>query len=336
MSGWIEAALLGGLLALAGCGSDSHQADLDDYLTRIARVTEGRAELPEAIPLPGYPPRRALVLKIPRRTIGVVQFIEVHGCDMGALVGFRNSPLGRVQAASQRLGYETALLSAAERCVPEGEDWLAELAADKRAALPALFWNATFAAREMRIALGSAAEPAGGDFADILRGLNDTFTRVQSGAFDSGRFEGLLARLRAGSWAGPARDDWARWRRYLDASSTLLRQSMPGICLNRQPTPAVRRLENVFRKLYVERIQPELAGRMAEQQAWVTELGRLAERVSAVQPPAFRGWHRAVLSPDHGASEWRRTRQAVAEHVEAWQAVFAHCGIEPVSRLGQD
>jgi hypothetical protein len=159
---------------------------------------------------------------------------------------------------------------------------------------------------------------------------------VHEGNFEVDALERLLGRLRQGSWVGPARQDWSRWRRYLGAISILLRRAIPDICLNEQPTPRSRSMTNVFLKFYVARIQPELARRMAEHEGWILELERLSARLRDVQPPAYRAWFRAVLSPARADSEWRRTRLAVVAHAEAWQALFAHCSIEPLPGLGQD
>jgi hypothetical protein len=337
VSGWTETLAVGAcVLLLAGCQDHSHEGLLEDYVTRIARVSRTDTALPAARPLPPYPPRRALTLDIPRRNIDVVEFLELHGCDMGALVGLRNSPLGRLQSASQRLGYETAWLAAAERCGVDAAEWMTDMGSGKREWLPALFWNATFGAEEMRVAVGASAPPAKGDLADILRGLSDSLTRVEEGGLVVDDLERLLGRLRQGSWVGPARRDWSLWRRYLDAASAMLAGAAPRVCLNRKPTPRTDRLRNVFMKLYVQQIQPELARRLGEHEGWLVEVARLSHRLRPVQPAAYRNWFRVVLSPHRPESEWRRTRQAVVAHAEAWKALFANCNVEPVAALRQD
>lgn len=329
VSGWIERRLAGiCLILLAGCSADSQQAVLEDYVVRIARVARGEASVPAPPALPPYPARRELAVALPRRTIDVFEFFDLHGCDMGPLVGYRNSPLGRLQSASQRLGYEVAWLAAAERCGADAAEWMIEVGAVKRERLPALFWNATFAAPEMRVALGGSAPPSNAGLADLLRSLNDSFTEALHGALAVEELEHRLGRLRQASWVGPAREDWSRWRRYLGAASSLLETAGPRICLNRRPTPRTERLQNVFAKFYVERIQPEMSVRLARHEAWVAELDRLAGRLAAVQPPAFRAWYGRVLSPQSELSEWRRTRRAIVAHAEAWQVLFDYCNID--------
>ncbi|MDZ7670968.1 MAG: DUF3080 family protein [Gammaproteobacteria bacterium] len=206
MSGWIRASLAAAVLLSSACQPGTPAAPFEDYLARVARLTGQEAAVADPSSGPAYPQRRALELDIPRRTIDVGEFFELHGCDMGALVGYRNSPLGRTQGASQRLGYEAAWLAAVDACGADAADWLADMGAEKRRRLPALFWNATFAAAEMRTALGGAAAPPDGDLADLVRGLNDSYDRVLQGGFDLGTFERLLERLEA--VRPPAFDAW--------------------------------------------------------------------------------------------------------------------------------
>jgi hypothetical protein len=337
VAGWTDRGRLAALVLVAllgACSNGAPDAVLDDYLTRVARVVDEPAALPPAELQPAYPQPRALAVPIPRRTIDVAEFIQLHGCDMGALVAARNSPLGRLQTPSQRLGYEAAWLAALDRCRGAAE-WTQALAADKRALLPALFWNATFAAAEMRVALGAASASGGDDLADLLHSLGDAFAALERGAFDLSAIETTLARLRAGSHAGPARARWAAWRRHFSAVAMLVGDAGPRLCLNGQPTPRARRLQTVFTTFYVEQIQPALALDMRRDRAWIDALGRLLARLGDTPPPAFLDWYRSTLSPTSALSEWRRTQVAVVDHARAWQALFADCGIEPGAGVGQ-
>lgn len=324
------------LLAAAGCQPSGPDAVLSDYVTRVARIVEQPVlpAPPEAL-MP-YPDARDLSVDIPRRTIDIAEFFELHGCDMGALVGLRNSPLGRLQTPSQRLGYEAAWLAALARCGGGAADWAQTLGDDKRALLPALFWNATFAAPELRTAMGGAGAAPDADLADLLRSLHDSYRALGAGSFDLSALEQTLARLRTGSWVGPARQRWLQWRRHLQATSALLGPAAPRLCLNQQPTPRSRRLQNVFLGFYVEQIQPELAREMGRHAAWIEEIERLTGALGPVVPEPFQQWYAAVLDPAEPGSEWQRTRLAVTDHARAWQRLLAACGIEPGAGVRQD
>jgi hypothetical protein len=323
-------------LLLAGCGPAPPEPEAAAYLERLGGVLD-RDLMPSVEPAgPAYPQRRALRIEIPRDQIDVSEFIELHGCDMGALIGLRNSPLGRAQGASQRLGYEAAWLEAARRCGDAAPDWLRERAGARAARLRALYWNAVFAGEEMRIAAGrSHAEPEGG-FGDVIAELGGHLDALERGTFDLVRFESTLAALATGGRIGHARQDWATWRAHLDVARLTLESEAGQVCRNGRPTPRSRYLVNVFSGYYVDGLQPRLVARMRADADWIAALDRLVRRIEPLAPPAFRDWFTHALDPEDDRSEWRRTRASVLAHARAWQQVFATCGIDPRSAVRQD
>jgi len=335
------------LIVVGGCGASdggaaAHDRDLADYVARLGRVLALDLAVVVDAPGPAFPAARDLRVDVQRAEIALLQFVDVHGCDMGALVGYRNSPLGRTQGASQRLGYEAAWLEAIHRCDDRAPAWLVALAAEKRALLPALFWNAVIAGDEMRVAAGASVAPGRADFSDQLRGLHDAFDRLAQsadaagGGFDLQTFEQQLGALRGGSHVGPARQSWQRWRAHLEVAGSALQTQALRICRNGQPTPRSEILANVFARQYIERIQPRLAAEMRTHEAWIRALEALSTRLDEVATPAYRDWFDAVLAPTEPASEWRRTQRAVVEHARAWQVLFDACGLDPRAALGQD
>lgn len=333
-------------LVAGGCrAADETMADgrdLTDYLERLGRVLAIDPAVLVDAPGPLFPAARDLRIDVPRAEIAPLQFVDLHGCDMGALVGYRNSPLGRTQGASQRLGYEAAWIAAVQRCGDRAPEWLVALETEKRALLPVLFWNAVIAGDELRVAVGASAAPGRADFGDQLRGLLDAFDGLSQSAdthrdgFDLQAFEQLLGALRSGSHVGPARQSWRRWRAHLEAASAALQSEAQRVCRNGRPTPRSEILANVFARYYIERIQPRLAAEMRAHEDWVRGLEALSMRLDAVATPAYRDWFDAVLAPTTPGSEWRRTQQAVVEHARAWQDLFDACGLDPRTALGQD
>ena len=106
-----------------------------------------------------YPSQRQLMVDIPASRIDWVQFAQLHSCDLGALIGARNSARGRVRQASVALAYEVEWLRLAETC--SGFDWLDAAIAEKRAHLPVHVWNSTFAGPEMAQAMSLAGGAIG-------------------------------------------------------------------------------------------------------------------------------------------------------------------------------
>jgi hypothetical protein len=331
--GWWSCVLL---LLAAGCGSPPPEPESARYLQRLGGVLEREIEPRAETPGPAYPRRRDLRIEIPRAEIDVGEFIELHECDMGSLVGLRNSPLGRTQGASQRLGYEAAWLQAAQRCGDAAPEWLRERAAVKVAQIPALYWNAVFAGEEMRIAAGGARPAPESDFADVIAALGSHLLALERGTFELGAFESTLATLAGGGRIGRARQAWSIWRGDLDAARAALESEAGRICRNGRPTPRSRYLVNVFARYYVEGLQPRLAARMRADEAWIVAMDGLVRRLEPSVAPAFRDWFAHVLDPQVSGSEWSRTRAAVLAHARAWQHVFATCGIDPRSAVRHD
>ncbi|MEZ5558145.1 MAG: DUF3080 family protein [Pseudomonadales bacterium] len=340
------------LVALCGCepSTDPREAAYADYLTRLNRSLDGDIVEPRRDDLPPYPPHRDLVVPIERGSIDFPEFFELHDCDLGDLVGFRNSPLGRMQVASQRLGYEAAWIRAAGRC-PERPGWIDALVDVKRAQLPDLFWNATFAAPEMQELMGAAqiaavasapgADPAAGTSAGmsalafVLRELSDNLTGLEQDRFDLHAFESTLSALRSAARVGAVRRDWAALRAHLGAAAELLERERARVCRNGAPTPLSRVLRNLFLKFYVEAIQAPAAQRLRVQAVWVRQLAELVARLPAAQRGPFAAWYAGSLDPADADSEWSRTHAAILEHARAWQRLFAGCGLEPAPPLRQ-
>jgi hypothetical protein len=313
---------------LGGCGSRGEPDPGAAYLDRLGGVLDVTLVPAPVAPGPPWPGRRALTLPIASLEIDAVEFVALHGCDLGALAGYRNSPLGRVQGASQRLGYEAEWLRVAGRCA-DPPAWLAELARTKRAALPAVFWNATMASEEFRIAAGASLPGEAREFAHQLERLRAHRLSLARDAFDGDAFELDLGRMARESAIGPSRSRWAAQRAVLDTAREALLAEAPRLCRNGRPTPAARYLGNVFARFYVLGLQPVLAREHAGDGEWIEVLLALTDDLADVAAPVYLTWVRDVLDPLHPASEWARTRAAVVAHAEAWQQVLARCGIDP-------
>lgn len=312
------------------------------YLERLAGVLDqpvgamaasderAAASAPSATP---WPSRRALVLTVAPHSVDGLEFLQAHGCDLGGLIGYRNSPLGRTQRASQRLAYEVEWLRVAAAC-RDAPAWVAALMAEKRSDLPRLFWNATLGSDEFRVAAGRS-RPAGlGDFAYLLRSLQDqqrALSQPTPTGFDGVALEDALGELSRASHIGPARAGWAVQRRVLDTAAGVITDAASRVCPQGRSTPRSRYLGNVFARFYVGALQPMLAASQQRDAAWVDALNALGEALLPVAPQAFLEWRAEVVDPGNPQSEWARTRQAVVAHAKAWQQLFAACAIDPRS-----
>ena len=316
-------AVIGFVLLQVGwsSGCSREQTPWHDYLTRVARVLDVATPEVRTDDLVAWPRRRALRFVVPAADIDVAQFIELHQCDLGALVGTRNSPLGRLRGDARELAYQRLLVAGIERCTLAGHapGWLKTLAVERRAQFGPLYWNALFASQEW---FSYASRGTGGGrpegvvlarFESYWQGLDEGFELVN--------FERDLGQLAAQPGLRYARERWLRSAAMLSAVAALLEQHTTRVCLNRQPTPRSRRLANVFRKVFVAGLRPSLTDELNGSRALVETIERLA---GAVGPhPAAQPWLSAM------GAEWRSARAAVRRHAQAWSALFAHCGLGP-------
>lgn len=335
VAGWCRRfALAGGVLVGVQCSGPPDNA-FADYLSRVQRLLETDVSVDAEGSLPRYPNRGLLRRDVASLSIDVLDFIELHDCDLAGVVGFRNSPLGRLQTPSQRLGYESEWLAGARSCASDGVGWLEPLIAKKEAALPAVFWNATFAGEEFARLLGrfEASETPGAGY--LLRELGDAYATLATDRFDLGGFERVLGALGSIPWLGQARRAWDLERRHLDAVAGALTEGLEGVCRNGAPTLKSRALVNVFQRYYVDALQPGIARRHGTDRDAVAAVAALVGLFGGDVPGEFAVWYGQVLAPEPRRSEWSRLASVRLEHAAAWNRLFARCGVDPARGLAQ-
>jgi hypothetical protein len=327
--------LLPVFLLLAACSAP--ESNGDQYLQRLSEALD-RPVVTAPTEQLQYPARRSLLLPIPPLNISVAEFARLHACDMGGLVGARNGSLARLALDSQRLLYEVNWLQAALACIEQGQDWLTPLLEQKVASLPDLFWNATFASTEMSQAMGQSAaavkhsSQADEHFrmlADLLEsGLQQHLQPLEN------HFEKTLRQLTLTARIGERRRYWSTLRAQLEAASVALTQRQPAVCLSGLPNNRSRRLLAVFQRYYVSQWQVEFSQLLSADEQWLTALARSVDLLQSSAPLEFQTWYDNTLSRHSASSEWQLTRQAVTDHVKAWQGLFEQCGIDVASLRG--
>ncbi|XOV85057.1 MAG: DUF3080 family protein [bacterium] len=320
---------------LSGCGGPESSGDL--YLQRISQALD-RPLTTTPTALVQYPARRHLLRQIPSLNISVAEFARLHACDMGGLVGARNGSLARLALDSQRLLYELTWLQAADVCIRQGQAWLEPLVEQKRASLPDMLWNATFASAELSTAMGQSTAAAnhspGAD--EHFRMLADLISSGldQNPELLRAHFEETLRQLTLSARIGERRQYWSILRAQLQAASAALTQREPAVCLSGRPNDRSRRLLAVFQRYYVAQWQVEFSQRLSADERWLSALARSVELLQTSASVEFLQWYNHTLNNHSERSEWQRTRQAVRDHVQAWQGLFEQCGIDVASLRG--
>jgi len=141
---------------LTACGGDPAQDRFDNYRERLARSLKESDVAVQPVDAARRPERRALRVARADQRIGLLDFLKLHECAVWQVVGERNSALGKVAPASQRVFGDLDFLQLAPDCITsleaKGETRLAETLDEaltlKRAELPIALWQATFASEE--------------------------------------------------------------------------------------------------------------------------------------------------------------------------------------------
>ena len=320
---------------LAACSPP--ESNGDRYLQRLSEALD-RPFITAPTELLPYPPRRNLLRPVAPLNISVAEFARLHACDMGGLVGARNGSLARLALDSQRLLYELTWLQAARDCIEQGQEWLTPLLEQKTTSLPDLFWNATFASAEMSQAMGQSA--AAGSHSSQA----DEHFRMLADLIDSGlqqhlqplenHLENTLRQLTLTSRIGERRRYWSTLRAQLQAASDALTGREPAVCLSGLPNNRSRRLLAVFQRYYIGLWQVEFSRLLSADERWLTALARSLDLLQRATPIEFSSWYNTTLNSREMNSDWHRTRQAVADHVKAWQGLFKQCGIDVATLRG--
>lgn len=332
--------------ALVGaCGSGDY-ADAGRYANYLERLASQLGDLPsvDEPTLQSFPSQRELNLSIERQVIDVAEFARLHACDLGDLVGTRNSPLGRVAGPVALLMQDQRWLRLGPGCVGQGQDWLADVLAAKKRSLPQRFWNAVLAGDEFNRVmstaqpLGKSIEAEANEQQSPDRALRDLLDHQQALAaltINESLLNDTLKAMAQGQSIGGMRQRWRSLRMSLRRAANGLNRESERLCRNNKPTPKAKILRQVFDNHYVSDLQPQFAAHYGADQATVQALRQLQQRLADVAPESFTQWYATTLDPENLDAEWQRTQAALRGHALAWQRLWTHCGM-PLSPLAPE
>lgn len=331
---------------VAGCGGEPPTPLYADYLWRLGNAIDADAPELAAVVAPPlrYPRARERRRAVPAVRGGVLELFELARCDVAELIAERNSILGRHADAATHFANGGRVLRRLESCrqrldakrEPELAARLDELVAQKRPALEAQAWNATFgagafagwwspSARGLTPEAVQQADPAAS-----LRTLVRARNAAHAGEMDAAQaafsdaYQGLERRPYGGAWIESAQVSLAA----LEAAAAMLAAvDTDRLCPQARPTPRARVLHTVFRQRYVARVQPYLAALSRGMEAIAQPLEALWPGKDAAVPAVAGFRHRTW----HAGPEGLRARltEATREHAEAWQRVLRACDLMP-------
>lgn len=330
---------------LCGCNGDAAQYRFDDYRTRLARSLKLEAEKePEPIAPVRRPRKRDMLLEQVSSTISILDFLRLYGCAIGEVIGERNSILGKVAPASQRLFNDLAFLQHAPACIEQLQarenealaDKLTEAIRIKREGLSRSIANATLASIEFtglwRVPVALDDFPVNGGSLTIteLHYVEAEVARWLSGDFrhDPARFENALGKLRHGE-AGSLIAAAVLTRSQLESANrmALLRRQGRPLCFKGKPSSQGRILRRVVDKFFVGEIQVWLSRVNALHYDLLEPYLALEQHLDDAQSPAYRQWR------DQRDKQLTWLSSAPRQHVETILPILESCDLAPGSPL---
>ncbi|HZX18902.1 MAG TPA: DUF3080 family protein [Pseudomonas sp.] len=339
--------LLAALCLCACTPADDGLALQADYLQRLSNALDVEpATAFDSSELTRYrlPARRERLIEIAELRISLLDLlVDVRRCPaLQQQISLRNNSLGKQLTPSSRLAYEGDLLRALDACSAHlrSQDQqplrntLEQLAQEKRAQLPGVFWNALNASPEVERYLRFAEQPLAPN-ADEDNAALDALAQLAAigGALPDAlppsaeQLDPLFFALHASDQGGQLISSLASLTHSLNQGSEMLnsRQQRRPLCPTGKATERARIVQNIFVKYYAGSLQPYLAQVDQRGQVWSSSLRSLS-RVMQI-PPATQQYLQSLSGRE--ASLWADFQQATARHVHSWQELLNSCGLAP-------
>lgn len=335
---WIMASLLAA--SLLACSTDSPQARLDNYLTRMERVLEtpiivGRA--PDSVLL--FPRPRELRVEQQEISIGLIDYLSLKDCELQKVVANANDSLGRVAKASTRLVLHLDFLRLAPVCIDRmesnGETSLAETLhsahSSKLEQLPFVIWIAIVGGDEYRAfwrkpnRLHEYPTQAFTKADQALVSLTEMSRRWLAGDYsvDAAALESDLQNLSSGD-GGSLLKSLMLQQNALSAVDLAIQQrlSKKPLCHHVEAARG-QILDNVVRKFFIADVQAWAARLESRRFKLLPKIHALEHILSMAEPEAFSVWR---AQRDESIS---RKALAPKRHAQALLPLLQQCGKAP-------
>ncbi len=317
------------VLTLVSCSEQKSMSAID-YSERLARVLEEsmpKVVSRETIEFPRY---RDLQVSFEEHSNDLLQFLALQDCELQIVIAERNSSLGRLATASQRLISEIRLLETGEVCLgtladEKLSDELSRILAVKRLELIGRIWEATLAGPEFR-SFWRNKDISTDSSPDAVKALN--LLRMDIGRWLSGDykiesiiFEKRLQKIAAGN-GGRLLSYWRELVETLPTATQILdsRIQRRPLCFPGMKTVDAESFYRVMKTAFISDLQRKTARLNRDTYDLLGEILVIEEMLSSEITPAYRSWQkdRRTLVADG--------RAAIKSHIEALAPFLEQCG----------
>lgn len=330
-------------LLLTGCFNERSLEDsLDDYNERLSYV------LDIDLPATAYPSLPALAASstirhdIEALSINLREFYALQDCELGRVVAQRNTSLGKSQLPSQRLVYESKLLSVLDACkiaLDESQSALTTMLNNwqqqKRSDYAKTWANLIQTSKEFRLSLNTPEQYLSmHSSADANASINALYfidsvkriaEQVDSSPIDSAELEDQLqtvesTRLPASIW----RTQLLLSTNLTNLTTALTPQLQNISCPDGRASEKAKILRNVFYLFFIEEIQP-VASLINQYHYKLLPLWNGFQQ----HPALHADFKRYIVEQSN--TNFTAYSQAMHTHVSLWQGFLKRCNLSPVA-----
>lgn len=321
------------IVCVTGCGEYRKIAnDLDAYADRLQSYT-GIALVEVDFSYQLHPPAKSSFKQdVADISINLREFYALNECALNQLVAQRNTTLGKIQLPSARFAYESRLLVELKKCAQNLEgnadkstivDKLNLWTSDKQNQLPIAWANLVTQSSEVYTHITAANGFISGNASDNFQATKQAIRFLLNSETEHpvslAELELHLQQLSNSPLLA------RKWRtqllltQKLNYVSPLLQEYLSkNQCETLQDKESIEIMQNIFRKLFAETIQP-LA---AELNKYHYQLSPLIEKF--VLSPHFTESFGAYLTK-HNDISYQAYTESMRTHITLWQKVFVHC-----------
>jgi len=351
------------LFCLSGCENDQPEDVLDNYTSRLSRVLDVQHELPSAPDIPVFPNRRDRIIATLEIREGLLDVLKLKQCNLLPLIAERNSSLGKVYSASQKLVYELKFYVAIRNCLDDLKNdqqadskllkQVTEIYQTKHANLPAEIWNGVYTSKELErnFSIGEAPLPlqADGTSASMLEAYTALTSLADLSADETPwslpdfvlNIELIYEQLHRNRSGAKILTSLKLVTQYLNHASNLIEHHLAQkpICFNGKINQKAKILQNVFYKYYAAEFQPYLVHVHKTAQAWLDLNNNFIANLTTqglVLQPTVTAYQRRIIARNSELSLWSEYEASRTRHIKAWQTILKQCGMMPSQKASLD
>lgn len=305
---------------------------MSQYISDLNRSQFLVIESPVLVMPERLPAKRVRQQRLSSFDIGLLDFLSLQKCDVGAVAGKKNSILGKVMPDSQRFLYELDIIRAIESCEIADEELaksLRNVAQQKRLELPIAFGNAIFQGEESDafFSLSNGFLPL--NFStehhqDLIDALNRLIVIGHNldalPAVDGSVFENDLKILLESEYAGRLLYSLSRITHYLNSVSDNVAVLEDEVC-----GPPMAYLTEQFERHYIFTLQPYMGRINSSAYAVLPLLNQLAKLGKVSNETGAFMQQFSLTNMDN--SLWLKYQAASQKHAEQWSRILRLCNI---------